>query len=116
VRNGFTIAAVVAVSLWASAAGANRAVSLAPAAAGAVNLENKRRVPLLDFRIVLPAGDRTPEIVVAKLEKPLGPGASASLTVTGVKGCRFQARWTFADFADAGDVDLCGGGRIILVD
>jgi hypothetical protein len=115
-RKGLTIAVVIAVSLWASAAGANRAASLAPATAGAVNLENKRGVPLLDFRIVLPAGDRMPEIVVAKLDKPLGPGASASLAVTGVKGCRFQARWTFADFADAGDVDLCGGGRIILVD
>lgn len=115
-RRVLFIAGVISVTLWATAAGANRSTSLAPARAAAVNLENKRRVPLLDFRIILPGGDRTPEIVVAKLDRPLDPGATASLPVSGVEGCRFQARWTFADFADAGDVDLCGGGRIILVD
>lgn len=84
--------------------------------AAAVDLENKRLVALLDFEIVSPASDRTPETVVGKLEKPLAAGASASLPLSGGDGCLYQARWAFEDFKDAGDVDLCGNAHIILVD
>jgi hypothetical protein len=84
--------------------------------AAAVNLENKRPVPLLNFEIVSPARDRTPEIVVGRLDGPLAAGASASLPLSGGEGCLYQARWAFEDFTDAGDVDLCGNARIVLVD
>ncbi len=104
------------VTLCASVADAHRSESMAPVRAEAVNLENKRRVPLLDFRIVMPAKNRATEVIVAKLEKPLAAGATAKLPITGVEGCRFEARWAFEDFSDAGDVDLCRGGRIVLVD
>jgi hypothetical protein len=110
------IAAMTVLTLCASTADAHRSESMAPALAAAVNLENKRQVPLLDFQIVIPGKDRTAEVIVAKLEKPLAAGATAKLPVTGVAGCHFEARWAFEDFSDAGEVDLCGGGRIVLVD
>ncbi|WP_442756365.1 hypothetical protein ACNHKD_07035 [Methylocystis sp. JAN1] len=84
--------------------------------AAAVNLENKRPVALLQFEIVSPAREKTPEVVVGRLEKPLAAGASASLPLSGAEGCAYQARWAFEDFTDAGEVDLCGNAHIILVD
>lgn len=110
------IVAMSVLTLFASAADARRSTSMAPTLAAAVSLENKRRVPLLDFRIVLPARNKAAEVVVAKLDKPLAAGATAKLPVSGVEGCHFEARWAFEDFTDAGDVDLCGNGRIVLVD
>lgn len=110
------IAAMTFVTLCVSAADAHRSESMAPALAQTVNLENKRQVPLLDFRIVMPTKDKATEVIIAKLEKPLAAGATAKLPITGVDGCRFEARWAFEDFSDAGDVDLCRGGRIVLVD
>ncbi len=109
--NKRSVIAVTFLALCASQAAAHRSASVAPTLA-AVSLENKRRVPLLEFRIVLPAT----EVVVAKLDKPLAAGATIKLPITGVEGCRFEARWAFEDFSDAGDVDLCRGGRIVLVD
>lgn len=87
-----------------------------PKLARTVNLENKRPVALLHFEIVTPARDKTAEIVVVKLEKPLAAGASASLPLPGVEGCAHQARWVFEDVTDAGEVDLCGAAHIVLVD
>ncbi len=92
-----------------------------PKLATAVNLENKRNISLLSFEVVmpgkdLPSKDKTPETIVGKLEKPLGAGESASLPLTGAKGCLFEARWKFADVGDSGSVDLCGDARIVLVD
>ncbi|QGM98036.1 hypothetical protein [Methylocystis parvus] len=84
--------------------------------AASVNLENKRLVALLNFEIVSPAGEETPETVIVRLDKPLGSGESASLPLSGGKGCQYQARWAFEDFKDAGDVDLCGNAHIVLVD
>ena len=97
-----------------------------PKLATAVNLENKRNISLLSFEVVmpgedmpgqdLPGKDKTPETIVGKLEKPLGAGESASLPLTGAKGCVFEARWKFADVGDSGAVDLCNDARIVLVD
>jgi hypothetical protein len=97
-----------------------------PKLATAVNLENKRNISLLSFEVVmpgedtpsktLPGKDKTPETIVGKLEKPLGAGESASLKLTGAKGCVFEARWKFADVGDSGAVDLCNDARIVLVD
>jgi hypothetical protein len=88
----------------------------APKPAAAVNLENRRRAPLLNFEIVVPARDKTPEIVVGKLDKPLVAGGKASFPLNGGDGCIFEARWAFEDFKDAGDVDLCNDAHIVLVD
>jgi hypothetical protein len=92
-----------------------------PKLATAVNLENKRNISLLSFEVVMPGKDlpsknKTPETIVGKLEKPLGAGESASLPLTGAKGCVFEARWKFADVGDSGAVDLCNDARIVLVD
>jgi hypothetical protein len=92
-----------------------------PKLALAVNLENKRLIALLSFEIVMPAKaapgkDTAPETIVAKLEKPLSPGASASLPLLNASGCVFEARWRFEDASDAGPVDLCSDAHIVLVD
>lgn len=63
-----------------------------------------------------PRNDSAAEAVVGRLEKPLGPGESVSLPLTGAKGCSFEARWQFADVADVGSVDLCNDAHIVLVD
>jgi hypothetical protein len=84
--------------------------------ATSVNLENKRRVPLLHFEIVMPGKDKAPEMIVGKLEKPLAAGQAASFPLTGGKGCVFEARWAFEDFRAEGDVDLCNQAHIVLVD
>jgi hypothetical protein len=86
--------------------------------AEAVNLENKRRVSLLSFEVVMPGKDKDkdPETVVGKLEKPLPSGEKANLPLTGAKGCLFEARWKFEDVSDFGAVDLCNDAHIVLVD
>jgi len=98
---------------------ANAALKAKPGAsmlATSVRLENKRPVSLLNFEIVIPAKDRTPETIVGKLEKPLASGASASFPLVGAKGCMFEARWAFEDLKDVGDIDLCNDAHIVLVD
>jgi hypothetical protein len=111
------IAGLLALGSVSPAAGVGKArLAPAPKLAAAVNLENKRLVSLLSFEIVMPAKDKAPETVVGKLEKPLSAGASASLPLTGAKGCLFEARWKFEDANDSGAVDLCNDAHIVLVD
>jgi hypothetical protein len=110
----FAIAGVIAIGAPAMGAPGPRPITLKLAVA--VNLENKRSAPLLEFEIVLPAKDKTPEIVIGKLDKPLAAGAATSFPLTGGRGCLYQARWAFEDFKDAGDVDLCNDAHIVLVD
>lgn len=100
----------------APALGAAKARPAAATPAAAVSLENKRRVSLMSFEIVLPAKGTRPETLVGRLEKPLASGATASFPLTGAKGCAFEARWAFEDMKDAGDVDLCSDAHIVLVD
>jgi len=97
-----------------------------PKLALAVNLENKRSIALLSFEIVTPGKDApgkaatgkdaAPETIVARLEKPLAAGESASLPLLNASGCLFEARWKFEDASDAGPVDLCSDAHIVLVD
>lgn len=110
------LAVVGLLALSASGDGAAQSRPETLKLAASVNLENKRPVALLNFEIVAPAGDKTQETVVVRLEKPLAAGESARLPLAGGDGCQFQARWAFEDFADAGDVDLCGNAHIVLVD
>ncbi len=84
--------------------------------AAAVSLENKRRVSLVSFEIVIPAKGKAPEALVGKLEKPLASGATASFPLVGGKGCSYEARWAFEDMTDAGEINLCNDARIVLVD
>jgi len=107
---------VLAVGAGAPASAVHKAKPAAPKLASAVNLENKRPVSLLNFEIVTPARDKTPETLVGKLDKPLAAGASASFPLTDAKGCIFEARWAFEDLKDSGDVDLCNDAHIVLVD
>jgi hypothetical protein len=126
VRAGFVAAGLIAAGVDGPAIGvlgvgapafaAPRPQPSAFKLAAAVKLENKRPVALLDFEIVAPARDKVPETVVGKLEKPLAAGASASFPLTGGAGCHYEARWTFEDAKDAGDVDLCNDAHIILAD
>jgi len=126
------VAGLVALGLATPALGAAKTrATPRPRLAKAVNLENKRNISLLSFEVVMPgedmpgqdlsskdspSKDKTPETIVGKLEKPLGAGESASLPLTGAKGCVFEARWKFADIGDSGAVDLCNDARIVLVD
>ncbi|HEY8138852.1 MAG TPA: hypothetical protein VIF61_13495 [Methylocystis sp.] len=87
----------------------------------AVTLENKRRVALQSFEIVMAgkaySGSASlAEIIVGKLERPLPGGETVSLTLDKPKGCLFEARWKFEDADDGGAVDLCNGAHIVLVD
>jgi hypothetical protein len=110
------VVGLVAAGIAVPAFGAPKPSPAAPKPAAAVNLENRRRAPLLNFEIVVPARDKTPEIVVGKLDKPLVAGGKASFPLNGGDGCIFEARWAFEDFKDAGDVDLCNDAHIVLVD
>jgi hypothetical protein len=107
---------VVAAGYREPAAGAPKPRPEAVKLAAAVNLENKRPVALLNFEIVMPARDKTPETIVGKLDKPLAAGEMASFPLEGGTGCAFEARWAFEDIKDAGDVDLCNDAHIVLVD
>lgn len=82
----------------------------------AVTLENKRRVALQSFEIVMAGKASSAEIIVGKLDKPLQAGETVSLPLDKPKGCLFQARWKFEDAADGGAVDLCNDAHIVLVD
>lgn len=115
-RAVLAIVGMAALGAAAPAGGKAETPAKALKLAAAVNLENKRPVPLLRFEIVSPARDKEPEIVVGKLDKPLAAGASASVPLSSAEGCAYKARWAFEDFTDAGEVDLCGGAHIILVD
>jgi hypothetical protein len=115
-KAGLAIVGLVAAGVGAPAFGAQKRSPAIKTLAAAVNLENRRRAPLLDFEIVMPAGDKTPETIVGKLDKPLAAGGTASLPLNGGAGCMFEARWAFEDFKDAGDVDLCNDAHIVLVD
>ncbi len=115
-RANLSIVALVVVCGVAPANGALKARLSAPKLAAAVNLENKRPVSLLNFEIVARAKDKTPEFVVGKLEKPLVAGGAASFPLTGGDGCLFEARWSFEDIKDSGEVDLCNDAHIVLVD
>jgi hypothetical protein len=110
------IIGLVVASFGASAADGRKTEASVVKLAAAVNLENKRSVALVNFEIVKPAGDKTPEVVVGKLDKPLVAGGKASFPLNGGDGCIFEARWAFEDFKDAGDVDLCNDAHIVLVD
>ncbi len=87
----------------------------------AVTLENKRRVALQSFEIVMSGGTSSgaaslAEIIVGKLDKPLPAGETVSLPLDKPKGCLFEARWKFEDADDVGPVDLCNDAHIVLVD
>jgi hypothetical protein len=84
--------------------------------AQAVNLENRRLVPLKSFEIVMTAKDKTSETIVAKIDRPVAAGDHAQFPITGAKGCLFEARWAFDDAKDSGDVDLCNNARIVFAD
>ncbi|MCX7899675.1 MAG: hypothetical protein N2444_06280 [Methylocystis sp.] len=81
-----------------------------------VSLENKRHVALQRFEVVMSAANPARTIVVGRLDRPLQAGEKARLALIGAKGCVFEARWAFDDIKDFGDVDLCGGGHIVLAD
>ena len=87
----------------------------------AITLENKRRVALQSFEIVMAgkaySGDASlAEIIVGKLDRPLPGGETVSLPLDKPKGCLFEARWKFEDADDGGAVDLCNEAHIVLVD
>lgn len=85
--------------------------------ANEVSLENRRRTPLLDFEIIMPGQDKTKEIVVGRIDKPLASGAATKFPLQGASGCAFEARWTFGDnIHDAGEIDLCNDAHIVLID
>lgn len=113
---GLLAACVCAPAICAPIAGGQMAQPKALELAAAVNLVNKRPVALLAFEIVMPAKDGAPERIIGKLGAPLAAGGAARLPLSGGAGCEFEARWAFEDFKDAGAVDLCNDGRIILVD
>ncbi len=84
--------------------------------AQAVNLENRRLVPLKSFEVVMTAKDKTSETIVGKIDRPVAAGERAQFPITGAKGCRFEARWAFDDAKDSGDVDLCNDAHIVFAD
>ena len=110
------ITALIAIGCATSSAASKTKAPPKPKTATAVNLENKRRVPLVTFEIVMPAKGKEPETVVGKIEKPLSGGQSVSVPLLGAKGCVFEARWKFEDVNDVAPVDLCNDAHIILVD
>ncbi len=120
-RFGLVIAGLLAACACAPAfctplLGAQIAPPKALELAAAVNLENKRPVALLAFEVVMPARAGAPERVIGRLAAPLAAGGAVRLPLSGGAGCEFEARWAFEDFKDAGAIDLCNDGRIILVD
>ena len=107
---------VIAAVGVAQAVGATKPRTAPSKLAQAVNLENRRLVPLKSFEIVMTAKDKTTEIIVGKIDKPVAAGARAQFPITGAKGCLFQARWAFDDAKDSGDVDLCNDAHIVFAD
>jgi hypothetical protein len=81
-----------------------------------VTLENKRSVSLQSFTIAKKGSGPAPELIVAKLDKPLPAGEKADLKLERATGCLFQARWKFDDADDAGALDLCNDAHIVMVD
>jgi hypothetical protein len=115
-RASLAIVGLVAAGIGAPAVGEPKPRTAAPKLAAAVNLENKRPLALLNFEIVMPARDKTPETIVGKLDRPLAAGGTTRFPLSGGDGCVFEARWAFEDVKDAGDVDLCNDAHIVLVD
>ncbi len=116
---GFVLFGLALPASGADAAPKRRASR--PEAPIAVTLENKRRVALQSFEIVMAgkahSGDASlAEIIVGKLDKPLPGGETVSLPLEKPKGCLFEARWKFEDADDGGAVDLCNDAHIVLVD
>lgn len=91
-----------------------RAGEPAGASTQALSVSNRRGVELQQFEIF--TSDANRRKVVGKLPKPLGAGESADVPLDKAKGCVFHARWSFADAQDSGEVDICGGRHIVLVD
>lgn len=87
------------------------------ASGSSLKLENKRRVSLLDFEVILP-GASTPQAakIVARLTEPLAAGGSIDLPLGDMGGCLFDVRWRYEDLGDAGSVDLCEDAHIVLTD
>ena len=84
-----------------------------------VTLENKRRVALQSFEIVMsgPHPLRHPPTKNRRqARQALASGDSVSVRLDKPKGCLFEARWKFEDADDAGPVDLCNDAHIVLVD
>lgn len=81
-----------------------------------VSISNKRGVALQQFEIFVPSPKSQNEKIIGKLPQPLGAGESVNVPLTRLKGCVVRARWSFADAQDAGEVDLCNGAHIVLVD
>jgi hypothetical protein len=111
-----TIVGVAAVIVVAQADGAEKPRPAPAKLALAVNLENHRLVPLKSFEIVMMAKDKTTETIVGKIDRPVAAGDRAQFPIMGGKGCLFQARWTFDDAKDSGDVDLCNDAHIVFAD
>jgi hypothetical protein len=115
-RATLAIVGLIAAGIGTPVSGAEKPRTTALKLAASVNLENKRPVSLLDFEIIMPGKDKTPETIVGRLDKPLGAGAAASFPLSGGHGCVFEARWAFEDVKDSGEIDLCNEGHIVLVD
>lgn len=81
-----------------------------------ISVSNNRAVALQQFEIYASASDAKTERLIGRLPKPLPAGERASVPLSKAKGCVFQARWSFTDAKDAGEVDLCNGANIVLVD
>jgi hypothetical protein len=116
---GFVLFGLAVTGCGALAASKRRAPR--PETPAAVTLENKRRVALQSFEIVMagraPSGAAAlAETIVGRLDKPLAGGESVSLPLDKPKGCLFEARWRFEDADDGGAVDLCNDAHIVLVD
>jgi hypothetical protein len=107
---------VIAAASVAQAVGATKPRSAPAKLAQTVNLENQRLVSLKSFEIVMTAKDKTAETIVGKIDRPLAAGGRARFPITGAKGCLFEARWTFDDAKDSGDVDLCNDAHIVFAD
>lgn len=84
-----------------------------PRAPSSIELINQRALPLETFAL---ATMEAPDKPLAKISKPLAPGAKIRLRVVRAKGCLFVARWKFEDAGDEAEVDLCNDPKIVLTD
>jgi len=107
---------VIAAVGVAQAVGATKPRPAPSKLAQAVNLENRRLVPLKSFEIVMTTKNKTSETIVGKIDRPVAAGDHAQFPITGAKGCLFEARWAFDDAKDSGDVDLCNDAHIVFAD